>query len=518
MSRCGPGDGHGHELPYLRRVAIVRAQEHRELADAASGGATVELATGDGARRLRLSFGDVVALSADYFVANGLDATGEGQGVAASEDLASGGLFQLAAVPGQLGTRLGTSDEIVAALRVMAADQMTVDSRFEKGGEFAAFNFNDDDAKAVERRVRDRFLALGASNDDHFVDPGQRGWATEADRPRARYGSATLAYRHLHRRALDEAHRQACDGGRLEVAMAHEAAAQHHLTDAFAAGHLRTPVAEIREYWQQRYPGFWDGLRQRVAADTAATLKEMGGALGLLPEVFLRRRALAAVWARTAEFPRVSLGDLLAKVFHDWDNVHGLALEGGGMVFGDGCLEQGVTKELALGAARAGLDDVEVAFDLGRSNGGLNGEALYQAVRSATGAESEHFVAETWIPVPSADTPAQNWRAADFESLWETPMVGSTGTTVGQAVCEALEPGEELPRRLGGLGDSLGDSIGVVAPAFVQQHLGRRAGEAYQRGFIAKLEEDPRAAVMAVIDAGGGRMVVAGEPGMAGPG
>ena len=297
--------------------------------------------------------------------------------------------------------------------------------------------------------------------------------------------------------------------------MAREAAAQHHLTDAFAAGHLRTPVAEIREYWQQRYPGFWDGLRQRVAADTAAMLKEMGGPLGRLPKAVLRRRALAAVCARTAGFPRVSLGDLLAKVFHDWDNVHGVALEGGGVVFGDGCLDQGLTRELALGAARAGLDDAEVAFGLGRSNRGLNGEALYQAVRSATGAEAEHFVAETRIPVPSADTPAQNWRAADFESLWDAPIVGSTGTTVGQAVCEALEPGEELSRRLAGLGDSLGDSIGVRAPAFVQQHLGRQAGEAYQRGFIAKLERDPRGAVLAVVDAGGGRMVAPGEPGMA---
>lgn len=136
-------------------------------------------------------------------------------------------------------------------------------------------------------------------------------------------------------------------------------------------------------------------------------------------------------------------------------------------------------------------------------------------MRSATGAGAGHFVVETRIPVPSADTPAQNWRAADFESLWDAPIVGSTGSTVGQAVCEALEPGEELPRRLAGLGDSLGDSIGLAAPAFLQHHLGRQAGAAYQRGFIAKLERDPRAAVLAVIDAGGGRTVAPGEPGVA---
>lgn len=107
----------------------MRAQEHRALGDEAAGGAMVELGSMDGGHGLRLSFGDVVALSADYFVAEGLAATGDGQAPAAAQELADGGLFELAAVAGQLGTRLGTSDEIVAALWVMAADQMTVDRR-----------------------------------------------------------------------------------------------------------------------------------------------------------------------------------------------------------------------------------------------------------------------------------------------------------------------------------------------------------------------------------------------------
>lgn len=482
----------------------MRSQEHRDVGNAATGGATVELAANDDQEGLRLSFGDVVALSGDYFVAD--EDHGEGGGDEASgDDLVRGGLFELGPIPGDRGSRMGTRDEIVAALWVMAADQMTVDRRFEGAGAFATFDFGvGDGPKAVERRVRDRFLALGASNDDHFVRPGARGAATGGDRPRARYGSATLAYRNLHRRAIDEAHRRGRARGDVERAMAREAAAQHHLTDAFAAGHLRTPVAAIREYWQHRYPGFCDGLHQRVAAETAAALKQTGTALRLLPEAFLYRRALAAVRARTAQYPRISLGDLLAKVFHDWDNSHGLELEGGGLVFGDGCLEQGRTRELALAAARAGVDDIEVAFDLGRSGPELSGEQLYMAVRSATGADAELFVAETSIPTPSRDNPAQNWRAVDFESLWETPIVGSAGTTVGEAVCEALRPGEELPRRLAGLGDSLADSIGLAALPFIRKRLGDRAGDAYQRGFIAKLEHDPKEAVLAVIEAGGG--------------
>ena len=56
--------------------------------------------------------------------------------------------------------------------------------------------------------------------------------------------------------------------------MAREAAAQHYLTDAFSAGHLRTPIANIRDYWSKKYPMFWFNLRQKIALDTAMNLWE----------------------------------------------------------------------------------------------------------------------------------------------------------------------------------------------------------------------------------------------------
>ena len=131
-----------------------------------------------------------------------------------------------------------------------------------------------------------------------------------------------------------------------------------------------------------------------------------------------------------------------AKVFHDWDNRQGLAVEGGGVVFGDGCLHQGCTRELALSACRAGIDDVEVAFEFGAAGRDLSEEPLYTAVREATGAEGDAFVAEARLRRPSADNPPQNWQAADVETLWELPIVGSKGPTVGQAVSQALRDGD----------------------------------------------------------------------------
>jgi predicted kinase len=479
----------------------LKAQEHRALGDAGTGAALVDLG-GDGADdQFHLTFGDVVALSGDFFVADGFPVhapRGEGSD---ADVLASEGLFTLAATPGDRGARPGTRDEVVAALKVMAADQGLVDRRFEPGGEFGTFDLSPGaDETDVERRVRDRFLALGSSNDDHFVAPGRRGPATSDDRPRARFPSAVEAYHRLHERALDEAWQLGRRGGEVSRAMAREAAAQHHLTDAFAAGHLRTPVAAMRELWQQRYPAFWDGLRRKVASDTAEALRELALPLRLVSPNALFSRTLAAVEARTRGYPRISLGDLLAKVFHDWDNAHGLLLEGGGMVFGDGCLDRGLTRELAVAAVRAGGADVEAAFDLGRRRRTVTGSALYGAVREATGAPSDAFVAESKVPTPSPENPPQNWWATDLDELWGSPIVGSTGTTVGEAVEEALQPGEELPRRLECLGRGIDESLAVPPVPGLRRWLARKACQAYRRGFIANLGANPKETVSACID------------------
>ncbi len=478
----------------------MKAQEHRALGDAATGGAHVNVG-GDGPEeRLVLGFGDVVALSGDFFVADGFPVSASAWDGSHADSLASDGLFSLARFPGQWGQRPGTRDEIIAALKVMAADQGVVDARFGPDGEFAGFEFSANAAETdVERRVRDRFVALGTANDDHFVAPGRRGPQTTDDRPPAAFGSAGKAYRQLHERALDEAWQLGRTGGDVSRAMAREAAAQHYLTDAFAAGHLRTPVAAMREYWQSRYPDFWQGLQRKVAHDTAKALRELALPLRLVPGRAVRGRALEAVEARTSGYPRISLGDLLAKVFHDWDNSHGLALDGGGRIFGDGCLEQGVTRQLALAAVRAGADDVEVAFQLGRRDRTPPGGALYQAVRDATGAPDSSFLAETKVPRPSGDNPPQNWRATNLDELWSSPIVGTTGTTVGAAVAEALEVRQELPRRLECLGHGVVDSLDLPPIPGLRRWLGKKVCQAYRRGFVENLAADPKGAVSACL-------------------
>ena len=306
----------------------MKSHEHRALGEAATAGALVDVG-GDGAEeRLVLSYGDVVALSGDFFPSH---PPGDQEGTQAEPGgLPSDDLFRLTAIPGERGTEPGTRDEIICALQVMAVDGAFVDARFESGGQFSHFRFTATAAATtVERQVRDRFLALATVNGDHFVAPGRPGTAPDHTGPQpTRFASAVLAYRRLHEVALDEACRLGRCRGDESRAMGREAAAQHYLTDAFAAGHLRTPVTAIRHFWHHRYPQFWQSLQRKVAADTAAALRELTRPARMLPDGFLYNRAHAAVKARTSGFPPITLGDLLARVFHDWDNSHGLTLQG----------------------------------------------------------------------------------------------------------------------------------------------------------------------------------------------
>jgi hypothetical protein len=393
------------------------------------------------------------------------------------------------------GGEAGSRDEVICALKVMAADGAFVDARFEPGGEFSQFDFTASTAATkVERRVRDRFLALATANGDHFVAPGRSGAAQPS-----RFASAVAAYHRLHEVAIDEACQLGRCRGDESCTMAREAAAQHYLTDAFAAGHLRTPVSAIRHFWYRRYPLFWQNLQRKVAADTASALRELIWPARLLPDGFLCDRIHTAVKARTKSYPPITFGDLLARVFHDWDNNHGLALEGGAMLFGDGLLEQGVGKKLAVAAVRAGIDDIEIAYRLGASGSRLRGAALYQAVRSATGAPGNAFLPETWIPIPSADNPPQNWWATDLETLWDSPIVGTTGTTVGVAVEQTLRLGAEVSRRLDCLGPGVFEVPGLLPIPPLRRWVARKASQAYHYGFIQGLARDPKAATLAIV-------------------
>lgn len=84
----------------------MRAYEHRAIGDAATGAALVNVGGESAEERFLLSFGDVVALSGDYFRPHGSPTSGlEYWQAARPEADGSGRLFSLACAPGEAGTR-----------------------------------------------------------------------------------------------------------------------------------------------------------------------------------------------------------------------------------------------------------------------------------------------------------------------------------------------------------------------------------------------------------------------------
>jgi hypothetical protein len=232
-------------------------------------------------------------------------------------------------------------------------------------------------------------------------------------------------------------------------------------------------------------------------------LRELSWAIRLVPAEYLNRRTLSELTKRTGGYPVLSVGDLVARCLHDWDNAHGLEVDGGEVIFGDGRVDEGVTTDLALAGVRTGNDDVEVAFDLGRSGSHLSGDALYEAVRQATGGEGGAFVAESKIPRLSADNPPQNWQAPDALTLWASPIVGGTGTTVGEALAAMLEPGGQFIRQLEGLGEGLAGSHGVFGSPLIGPWLSQKCCQAFHDGFVVPLAHDPAPVLLDLVgDAG----------------
>jgi hypothetical protein len=74
---------------------------------------------------------------------------------------------------------------------------------------------------------------------------------------------------------------------------------------------------------EARYPSFWEHLQRRVASDTAKALRELSRLMSLVPAGYLYRRTLSELTTRTSKYPVLSMGDLVARAFHDWDNAHG---------------------------------------------------------------------------------------------------------------------------------------------------------------------------------------------------
>lgn len=465
MSAVTPTGG-----PLLQRFA---SREHRSLGNEASGNMTVNVGGTSADETFELEFGDVVMLSADYF---------------SPDDLR-----RLAALPGKNGTRVNSRDEIIYALYLIQLNpNASPDTRFKAGGVWANYNFS----PAVKAAVNSRYQKLAAANTPHFAAPRGRDASGQPIAGPASESNAGDSYQSVHESALRIAYAAGLNKGDTSQAMAREAAAQHFLSDAFSAGHVRTPIGQIREYWSNLYPLFWYNLRHKIALDTAVRINSaetnLTTIVGTVQMIY--EGISGQVEAMATSLPEVTLGDLIALVFHDFDNKMGLEIGGGQKVFGDSNLDNpdpnNVTRSIAVASMRAGIKDVKEAFDIGATGTLTNDDGLYNAVRTASGAPAGTYVARTMLPQPDASAPRQNWKAPTFESLWGKPVVGKSGPTVGGMISASLQlPGGDMREQLEGL-----------AEKFPEVNRGVHPRRAYLEGFVKPLIASPFAGILSIIN------------------
>lgn len=484
-ARISSGGAAGAAMPELVGIPIqcFGSQEHQSLGDTATGTASYDVG-GGASDHFQLTHGDIVALSGDYFLAGPGTSAAGGRGQ--QDDL-----FQLASRAGNRGQAAGTRDEVIWTLKMIRGN----DARFAQGGPWASYVFSD----AVKAAVNERYQRLAAANTTHFAAP--RGRDASGQPNPSPEGSAGSSYRSTHEAALRMAFQAGQHHESIDRAMAMEAAAQHYLTDAFSAGHLRTPTGSLREYWGGKYPLFWYNLRHKMALDTAVRLNDQTNnvttVFGTVNQMY--DAISQQIEGMASSLPAVTLGDLLAKVFHDRDNAEGMDVQGGGRVYGDDNLDnpdpRNQTRALAQRAIRDGNADVQKAFGLGgqaAAGASVPDAQIFDPVRAATGT-GDRYLAETRMPVPATTEAPQNWSAGSLEELWGKPVVGTSGPTVGARIVEALQPGHEIRQTL----EDLANRFPETDSRFTGDLQPRRA---YRDGFLAPLVANPRAGLIHIIN------------------
>ncbi|WP_138503638.1 hypothetical protein [Nostoc sp. PA-18-2419] len=500
---------HSTSQPIIQRFGSL---EHKSLGDKGSGGQTYDFQGGEVTtgteihppRQIpfRLTHGDITMLSGDYF--DPRDTRLNEQGV---EEPVPDSLFHLAATPSpDPGKTPGTQDEIIYAIKTINPQ----DPRFAQictpeqpqGGVWAQLEFS----KAVTEAVDNRYLRLAANNSEHFAAPHGTAGPDGGNR-----SSAGGSYRALHEDTILRAFFAGQSGQDIAEGMAREAAAHHFLTDHFAAGHLRTPRADIRQYWRQKYPLFFNNMKRKIALDVARYINDntTNGAtiFGTVSAIY--DTIIAQVQEKTANMPELGFDDLVALVAHDFDNEQGLwvvnDLGDRWKTFGDSNLNKvdsnNQTAKMAELAVKLGCKDIENAHAFGSGNPGpYSSEWILDSVKAQAGSPavpSAKYAPEQVLPRLDADANngTQNWQADSLDALWAVKIRSDLERTYGEAITESVKSGE-IKDKLDGMAAQFPENqkvadgwLGTVHPQ-----------AAFIHGFLEPLVANPLVGLRSIID------------------
>jgi hypothetical protein len=319
--------------------------------------------------------------------------------------------------------------------------------------------------------------------------------------------SAGGSYRALHEVAIQLAYNQ----GSAAAGNAREAAAQHFLTDHFAAGHLRTPRGSIRTHWRAIYPNFWTNIRNKIALDVATWINDHDaiGNVATVDQIYTTIQTTVAT--ETASIPPMGFDDLVSLVTHDFDNENGVAVVNDvgdtWKLFGDGNLDnpdpENRTRAIAQQAVALGIADVETAAQMGARKGPtpMTSAQLFDSVRSATGGRAHpdgtKYGPEQLLPRPddrrAAENGVQNWQRPNIDELWAAPVRSGAAATFGSEITASMQSGE-LNHELSGLASKFPPAQDTQLVFTVHPRQG------FQDGFLAPLIANPHQGLLDIIN------------------
>jgi len=350
--------------------------------------------------------------------------------------------------------------------------------------------------KAVKKAVRDRYYQLAASNFSHFSGNGT-AWQTYAQW----HGSAVAA-------ALDAGMSRKPE--QWTIALTRDAFAGHFLTDAFSAGHIRTPRTTIKEWYGRQVPGSEPFVRYMSrfmyrALDAQGRLPWLLRVLERFTRGVIEDKIRKLGGEALGSF---SLGDIVSKALHDYDNAHGVAVlsdvdasgrpQAGGFpwtAIGDSHLASSkfgrTTKAMAVAAVEASLRDLRRVRDAaGRAGQGqLSLAQRTDLIRQALG--TPMFEARRYLPRERVGDPqnpsmtSTGGRRAPLEWRW-----GQLGPLAYQAVDDVVKG--DIAIELSKLAPSIQDST-------TQYRITVRGIRTAYEGFVKHLQRDGIAAIEAAV-------------------
>jgi hypothetical protein len=166
-------------------------------------------------------------------------------------------------------------------------------------------------SQAAIDAVDERYNRLAAHNESHFSTGSSPGNSNKE-----RYIAA-------HTRVITDAYAEGLNplAVRDFTWEAREGFAQHYLTDAFSAGHVRTQRGNIQSYWNGMYPNFINNMITMISCYMASHINARD-AIGNVATVDMLTGQIAPR-VRTmggSTLTSFSIGDLISKVLHDADN------------------------------------------------------------------------------------------------------------------------------------------------------------------------------------------------------